>query len=191
MGVCGGITAAYWSQLNSPIREIKVKVKRPALRVRYRLGYFALPEQPLNEKQREAVMRDAVWSPLDATALGLTARGEAPDEPGAKALKLRVLIDPREITLQVQDGRWVGSLDILFVQRSAEGRDLGGVSQTLNMRLQRPRYEAIMRDGLILIRDLEIAIGADQLRVVVRDASSGALGSLSIPLNQPSPTHGG
>jgi len=53
--------------------EIKLEVpERSGLNLRYRKGYFDIAEQPQDANERKAALRDAVWSPIDATALGLT-----------------------------------------------------------------------------------------------------------------------
>lgn len=169
--------------------EIKVKTKRPSLNVRYRRGYFAFSAKPQDEKQRRAALDDAVWSPLDATGIGLTVRVEEANAE-TKTLKVVIQVDPRDVTLQEKDHRWIGSLDVLFVPRTTDGRQLKGTSDTLNMQLKRETYEQVVQKGLVLTKHVSIAADAYQLRVVVRDQTSGALGSVSIPLSQFQPKRG-
>src|SRR5258708_28540059 len=57
---------------DSKFHEIKVQVlARSGLNLRYRKGYFDLPELPQDETARRAGLRDAVWSPLAPTAVVL------------------------------------------------------------------------------------------------------------------------
>jgi VWFA-related protein len=169
-------------QWNGKFREIKVEVKRAGLHLRYRRGYFALPELPLDPKQRQVYLRETLEGPLDASGLGLNIRVEPIDVPGARSLKTDVQIDSRDISLLPEGERWVGALDLLFVQRGPDNKDLAGESRTFDMRLRQENYERIRKDGLVLTRTIPLAAGATQLRVVVRDANSGAIGSLTIPL---------
>jgi len=165
-------------------REIKVQMNRPGLHLRYRRGYFALPDVPLEFKQRELLLREAVGSPLQATGLGLNIRVKPVDVPGARTLKMDLQLDSRDISLQPEGDRWVGAVDLLFVQIGADGRQITGEAKTFNMRLQRQTYDSILKDGLVLTRTLPLADGAAQVRVVTRDATSGALGSVTIPLDK-------
>ena len=172
------------SDWNGKFREIKVQVKHPGLHLRYRRGYFALPDVPLDPKQRQAYMREVVDSPLEATGLGLNVRVEPIDVPGARSLKTELQIDARELLLQARGDSWVGALDLLFVQRGADKKDLVGEAKTFDMRLQRDTFARIRRDGLVLTRNLLLVPGAAELRVVVRDVNSGSTGSVSIPLSR-------
>jgi hypothetical protein len=43
-------------------------------------------------------------------------------------------------------------------------------------------YESLIQTGLVLQRRLQIEPGSTQVRVLVRDARSGALGSVTFPV---------
>ena len=176
---------------DAKFREIKVQVKRPGLHLRYRRGYLALPEATFDSKKREVLMRAAVDSPLDDTSLGLEARLHVVDVPGAMTLKTELLVYSRDLTLVAQGDRWAGTVDVLFVQRGTDGKELAGELKTLNLNLVRKTYDEIMKKGLGLTRTLPLAPGAAQLRVVVRDVGSGSIGSLTIPLTKLIPSSGG
>jgi VWFA-related protein len=64
-------------KFDSKFHEIKVQVDRPGINLRYRKGYFDLAERPQDYKTRKAELRDAVWSPIDASAIGLSFRPSA------------------------------------------------------------------------------------------------------------------
>jgi len=163
-------------------RRIKVKVERQTVRVLCRRGYFAIPERPLDEKARAAMLSEAAANPLDSTAVGLTVHLDDSDRTERSLIPLTVEVDPRDITLTEKDGRWEGSVDFYFVQASPEGRALKVVSQKMRMRLSRERYDEIMKVGLSISGKLSLVRGADHLRVLARDGSSGGLGSVSLAL---------
>ncbi len=162
--------------------QIKVKLKTKGNKVRHRTGYFAHEDAPKDETTRKDLVLVAARSPLDATTLGVVVRVEQLPADGKRRVKLILAVDRREITLNEQDRRWVGTLDLLFSQRSPEGLGLFGEHQTLQMNLTQESYEQLIREGITLTRHLHLTPGATQLRVVVRDVPSGAIGSVSIPL---------
>ncbi|MBI3668237.1 MAG: VWA domain-containing protein [Acidobacteria bacterium] len=164
--------------------EIKVQVKRPGLRVRHRKGYFALADPVLDAKQRRELLREAAINPLEATGLGLSVRVTPVDVPGARAVKLDLRIEPKEVTLEQKEGTWLGSIDLVFAQAAGDGTIVTGESQTYELRLTQQTYEAANRIGLVLSRRLSLADKTAQLRVVVGDNPTGAVGSVTISLSR-------
>jgi hypothetical protein len=95
--------------------------------------------------------------------------------------RIELRFKPGEIRLAPNEGRWTGALDILIVQRSAVGRRLDAFETTVDMNLEQPAYEHVQREGLSLSKHIALHEAAEEMRVVARDANSGAIGSLRIP----------
>src|SRR5258708_1326927 len=170
---------------DSKFHEIKLQVlDRSGLNLRYRKGYFDLPELPQDQTARRAGLRDAVWSPLDATAVGLTVEVKRVNTPAPNSLEVYVKIDRSSINLEQNKNRWAGRLDVLFVQKDRAGNQYGGITQTIEMNLLQPNYERVTREGLIYKQVLARERRANQVRVVVRDAASGSIGSVTVPFDQ-------
>lgn len=100
--------------------------------------------------------------------------------PGAP-LKFAIQVPPRQVTLEQKDGRWTGSVEALFVQKSAEGKNLGGKSEIVHIRMGPENYQAVQQHGMVFNAELEIVPAAVELRVALRDNGSGAIGSVIIP----------
>ena len=79
---------------------------------------------------------------------------------------------------------------LLFVQLGSDGNSVTGEAKTVNLHVLRPTYEEVLKQGVTLSRNLPIAAGATKLRVIVRDATSGSIGSISIPLDKLFPNSG-
>jgi hypothetical protein len=155
--------------------------KRSGVKLHYRKGYFDLPEKPQDNESRLAELRDAVWSPIDASALGITARAQpAANDPASMDIVLR--IDHSTVSLQPDQSRWLGRLDVLFVQRDDQGKQYDGVDDTINLTLTQDTYHKFLVDDLHYHRVVPRSAKARILRIVVRDAASGAMGSVTIPL---------
>jgi hypothetical protein len=173
-------TVAYHpseQNLDGRFRKVRVMVDRPGVSLRYRSGYYDDATPTADEKAKEAAMREAVWSPLDATAVGLDAQF-GPN--GA----LRLRIDARSLVLEQRDGRWAGQLDVALAQTDEKGDECQIRLQTLPVDLAPDAYEVVMKQALILNKTVERSKAATALRVVVRDAASGSLGRVIIPLQE-------
>jgi VWFA-related protein len=165
-------------------RDIKVKVNRPNVDVRYRKGYFALKPSDATDKTRKAEMRSAVWSPLESTALAINARVDFIDPP-PDTINVFVQIDASTVGFTHEGDRWKAQLDVVYVQKDDRGRMQGdGVADTMSLALTQATYAQVLKEGLIAQRRLPRGPGAVSLRIVVRDAGSGATGSLTVPFSQ-------
>ena len=157
-------------------RKVKVKVNRPGVHVRTRSGYLAIPEPGP--------------APLETRAIDLTVRVEnATVEDGdSRALNMDVLIDPRQLNLKSEDGRWKGVVNLLFIQSDNNDKILDTLQQPYQMMLLPETYEQPPVEGFKFTQKLRIVPHAEELRVVVRDSSTGLAGSVDVPLLKYFPT---
>ena len=170
-------------------RDIKVKVDRPGVDVRYRKGYFAVRPSDASEKTRKAEMRAAVWSPLESTAVAMNARVDIIGSPAAETVRVALQIDPTTIALRKNGDRWNAELDVVYVQEDAHGQVRGdGVTDRLSFALTEPTLNDVLKYGLIRSREFPRRADAVSLRVVVRDADTGATGSVTVPFSQVEPS---
>jgi len=166
-------------------REIRVKVDRPHLEIRYRKGYFALKPADQTGAARKEEIRGAVWSPLESTALAVNARADLIDDPAPNTINLFVQINPATVGFQKQGDRWKAEIDIVYVQKDDHGRLLGnGVADNLSLALTDATYALSARDGLIRQQRIPRQPNATQMRIVVRDVGTGSVGSVTIPFSQ-------
>ena len=178
-------------QWDGKFHEIKLKVKRPGVQVHYRRGYFAFGDQPVpDQKKRDELIREAVNGPLDSTALGLSVQADAVDVPGAQRLKASITIDSKDIQFNLNGDRWDGSVDVFYAERDASGKVLVAENKAINMNLTQPTYNSVTKNGLRMQWDIGINGNAQTIRLIARDATTGALGSVTIPLAKLYPSMG-
>ncbi len=166
---------------NGEFRRIKVSVARPEVQIRYRSGYFAQPEVPVDTGYRQASLDAVMWNPIDATQLGLTVQfsGSRP------ALNCRLDIDPADVAFQAADELRECRLDIWLVQFGAKDAYLNTTGHTANLRLKQPEFKNALDAGAVsLTVPLNLFPEALLVRILVRDIRSGALGSISIPVKR-------
>lgn len=162
-------------------REIRLQVHARGARLRYRRGYYAMPDSAKGEVVAASELRDAALSPLDATNLGVIVVGKVLAAPQARDLLLQITISPAQLLLHSSDGRRQGGLDLLFLQRDTAGKFLAAERQHFEVDLTSKDYALMTKVGLVLERKLKIVGGAAGIRIVVRDSASGALGSVTLP----------
>ncbi len=166
-------------QFNGKFRTLKVKVTdRPDVRLRYRQGYLDSPEPVHDDGERRLRLQNAVWSPLDATGIGLSAWIEHGANGGAR---LVIKINPSDIGLS-QGSAHMAEADIVIVQKDERGKQLDVIQLTSQFQVNPAvSASAIARNGGRFTRDIVFKPGVSALRIVVGDAHSSRLGSLTIP----------
>jgi VWFA-related protein len=162
--------------------EVKVKVARSGVDVRYRKGFVAFAAQTPNAKEIKAEIQNAITTPLDGTGIGVNARTDPVDKPQPGSLQIVTQIDQTNIVLQPQNDRWVGALELCWVQTAADGKLLNVETQALTMNLKKERYDEIQKRGLLFTKIIQPIENASQLRIIVVDHATGNVGSLRIPI---------
>jgi VWFA-related protein len=166
-------------------RDVKIKVNRPHVDVRYRKGYFAFKPFDASAKTRRDEIRAAVWSPLESTAISMNARVDVVDQPEPNSINVFVQIDPATVGFKKELDRWKADLVIIYVQKDEHGSIQGeGIADSVALALTDANYATAVKRGLIRQRRFPRQPGAISLRIVVRDVATGSVGSLTIPFSQ-------
>jgi hypothetical protein len=164
-------------------RRIEVKVLRPGVSVRARRGYYApggdgkraRPVEP-----RDAAIQRALDAPFDLGEVPLRALADVGPsrEPGKATVRLLVEADVRGLAFEQKGDAAKDTLELLLLVAQRDSGEFTRFDQQLEMSLRpetRARYE---RDGFPIAREMALAPGPYQARVVARDRNSGRLGSL-------------
>ena len=167
---------------NGEFRRIEVRATRPGVRLRHRRGYFAQPAVPTDDGYRRGVLEAATWSPMDATGVGFTVRA-TPSKNDRLTLTLR--LHAPDVSLRQEGDRWRGQLDVWFVQLGPGDALLDTDSRTAALSLTSADHQRVVRaNEIVLMERLKPKEDTVLLRILVRDVASGALGSVSVPLDQ-------
>jgi VWFA-related protein len=164
-------------------REIKVKVNRPGITLRYRAGYFASPEGTEVVAQKRLPLIDALQSPVPITGLRLEVHAEPVDAAAGREMKVGVRINAEQMHFEQKDDRWEASVEVVWAALSSDGRIVARGENSFGVKPDRSGYDEILRDGLAFSEHASVPSEAVELRLVVRDLSFGATGSVNIPLS--------
>ena len=166
-------------------RDLKVSVNnRAGVDVRARKGYYALRPASEAVDARRTAIRGAVWSPIEATTLPIVAHVDFTNDP-PDTVEAIVQLDPRTVAFEHKDGRWRAQLDMVFVQKDAHGLQIGeGGMEDLTIALTDDNYARVQAEGIRHRYRGRRQPAAATMRIVVRDTTTGAVGSLTVPFAQ-------
>jgi VWFA-related protein len=168
---------------NGNFHELKIRANAPGATVRYRKGYFATPANHSNsEAATKEAMDMAMFSPVEAVALDVAIEVKHPKALPAQTLRFVVGLDARQILMAEQDGHHKGALTFLFAQMGPGGKALSRESLHVPLDCDTQSYAATLQKGITLTRNLPIVPNVSFVRVVVQDSISGAMGTVTIPL---------
>ena len=166
-------------------RKIEVKVTRPGLTVRARRGYYAPGGSVTAGRKptasRDAAIQGALDSPFDLQGVPLRTTAYVLGE--AEAGKLRVLVtteaDIRGLAFEARSGASSDTLETMLVVAERQTGEFHRMEQQFEMSFKpetRARYE---KTWFPITRELALAPGAYQARIVARDKNDGRIGSLT------------
>jgi VWFA-related protein len=167
---------------NGEFREIKVKVNRPGVEVRSRKGYYAIADTASAAQRDAEKLGDAIKSPLESTELALDVQADGVVVDGARQLKVKITLDANQLRFQQQGDRWIDNISEHWAQFNYEGQQVGTSSQTINLKPSQDAFQELLQQGLSFSETVPLAKDAAEVRLVLRDAGNGAIGSVIIPL---------
>jgi VWFA-related protein len=172
------------ASLDGKLHEIKVKVKRPGLNVRYPKEYFAYKDAPASNDLNRNNLITAVRSPLESSAIPVFVRIERTNQPNPNGLRVVADIDIRNVQLVQESNLRKGSVAIDIVQQDTSGKILDESAGKLVLQLTERQYVDYLRSGILFERLVDCKPGLTTLRLVVEDPSTGETGSVIIPLSE-------
>lgn len=159
--------------------ELRVEVPNHAgVSVRSRRGYDADNPKAIPVEAVKQEVERALGSPLEAKGITILARLNRE----ASSIRLLATIAARPLSLHEREGRWKGTIDVVTAQRDAKGHILNPHTQSAAVNVDRKSYEYYLKNGIPYSTLIRPARGAEELRLVVVDQETGALGSVIVPL---------
>ncbi|HJR06847.1 MAG TPA: VWA domain-containing protein [Pyrinomonadaceae bacterium] len=164
--------------------DIKVRVRRPGLKVRSRSGFFSSPDggeaKPKVQSGSDRQLYAALASPVGGADVRVQLTSFFGNDPRAGSFVRSLLhINAQDITFTDEPNNFKKVvLDVAAVTFGEDGRIADEFNRTHTVRIGPDTFRHIMLHGLSYSADVPVKqAGAYQLRVVVRDAASGRIGT--------------
>jgi VWFA-related protein len=178
------------TQPDDKFHTLQLKIPtRKDVKLRYRTEYL-YTTQLASTKER---FQQAVWSPQDATAVGLTAEAVPAVDPssatvaGSGTVKLRIAFKGLDLEPE-PGGHWGDKLYIFVAQRDDATQKAEVSGDTVKLSLKSETYDSGMPAGIPYHRDVKVKSRLGSVRVIVVDGNSGKMGSVTLPASS---LHGG
>jgi VWFA-related protein len=190
--------ATYYTLAYSPInrdwngkfRHISVKSRRGGIKLRYRLGYFAIPAgitASLNPQEQAALFEHAMDINAPAsTAVLFQARVLPPSTQTQNLVVVNYLIAATALSFQKgADELQHASVNCAVEVYSENGGSVIKDGSTITAALKADVYNKVVQQGLPCQQKLALAAGDYRIRLGVRDNATGAIGTVDTKLSVP------
>jgi VWFA-related protein len=166
-------------------RRIQVKVKKPGLHVEARAGYYADRDfAHTNRTDREAQLQEQLFSAVSATDLPVMASaGFFRLAADRYFVPLAVVVPGSAVPVPPEKGKDKLALDVLGLVSDEQGRPVGRIRQTLQLPAE--SVGTLASHQILYQSGVTLPPGRFSLKVVVRENTSGLLGSYEAPLLVP------
>lgn len=178
-------TLAYYPEnknWNGKFRKIRVTVNRPGIKLRYRLGYYAMDPKTFtehNEKQQTAMFSDALSldNPV-ATALTFHAGVIAPSAATQNKVWVNFGVDPHAISFEQDSaGLHHARIECAIAAFTTKGKYVKSAVSTMNAALKPDTFNRLMHGYFPCQQSIDLPSGNYLLRLGVRDLSTGLMGT--------------
>jgi hypothetical protein len=129
----------------------------------------------------KAVLMQAYQSPTDFGEVGLRTKISplGADKPG---VHIEIRIDPSDLLLREQGGKHSAALYCLISDRSGAAPLGEPAVLELTPELTAEQYKTVMKEGLPFAQDHPTSDAVRQVRVIVLDQNTSAVGSVTFPV---------
>jgi VWFA-related protein len=168
-------------KFDDKFHKVTIKVRRSGLHTYAAEGYFAREDRPSAGGTQEDTIIKAAISPLAKRDLDVAAELQYRFLPGSQAqLDINTFIDANKLQFTRTDGgRYQASFQVAGFVFDQVGRSRGGISQTVNADLSSEDYQRALTNGISYTASTQAPPGYYQVRLVVREVSSGKIGTVS------------
>jgi VWFA-related protein len=192
-------TLAYYPEnknWNGKFRKIQVTVNRPEVKVRHRLGYYAVDPKIFaeqNKKQQGALFGEAM-NPDSPIATGLRFHAGVVQPSGQTQNKVLVNfgLDPHAISFDASaDGIQHAQVDCVVQAYSGRGKLIKMEASTVTASLKPEIYNRVMESVFPCQQYIGLPPGSYNLRLGVRDDRTGLMGTTNAKVTVAETSTGG
>ena len=178
-------------QLDNKFHRLEIRVRRSGTKVYNHTRYRAREETATAPRTKEEEIAAAARSPLAKTEIDVNPNVAVNLRGDKSSVDVQMLIGAEKLHfVESPTGTYQTSLDVVAFIFDQTGKRIQGLSETVNLNLTSAEYHQAMVQGVPYSGSTQLSPGYYQVRAVVREGSSGNLGTFSKYLEIPDLTKG-
>ena len=176
------------AKLDGRWHAVRVKVKIPGARVRYRNGYYAPRDfQHLEKESRDQQLADALNSENPEVDLPIAVETSVFRLNDQQCyVPISIKLSPRALDWAQKHDRREAAFDFAVeVRAMPSGQSVAALKDTISVRLDPQRFEEVSHSNLVYQGGVVLAPGNYRLKLVAREDESGKIGTFEENLMVP------
>jgi VWFA-related protein len=162
--------------------SIKIRVKRPGLRVRSRNGFYGVTEEErrADPTSRSEILLAALNSPFQAGDINLRLTSLFSNDPRSGSFMRSLLyVDVSGFSFKPDAEGWqTASMEVLAMTFSEAGEEIEKMARAETLQAKGATFQRLLRNGLVYSFDIPVKKpGSYQLRIAVRDPATDRIGT--------------
>lgn len=163
---------------NNKFHRIRITCERKGVKLQVRERYYAYPDgRPAIERQKAALVA-AYQSAADVTDIGLRVKVS----PADKGVHLEIRINPSDMLLREQGGKFGDGVTFLLSDRGASGPLGEPTVSSFNLDLSKEQLDTVRKEGIPISQDHATSDAVQLVRLIVLDQNTNEVGSLTFPV---------
>jgi hypothetical protein len=162
-------------------RNLKVKVDQSDVRIRYRKGFYAVEPGPTKNTNYDRDVTSALGISAPATQVSFMAQAKS---SGPGKVRVVFLVDAHTLTAEDTSGSKKMNVSIYASLYDANGKNLGTRGTKIDQTFDAATYQKILEQGMKVPLDMDLPVGAKEVRAAVLDGKTGFIGTASGPIAQ-------
>lgn len=166
--------------LDNKSHKLEIKVRRSGVKVYFHKSYLAREDPTGGPRTKEDAVVAAALSPLAKADVDVTPNVAVKLLPGKSLVDVQMLIGANKLHFTETPAKtYQASFDVVAFIFDQVGKRYAGLSETVNLNLTAEDYQLALTEGVAYSATTELPSGYYQVRAVVREASSGRVGTFS------------
>ncbi|HEX5734522.1 MAG TPA: VWA domain-containing protein [Blastocatellia bacterium] len=173
-------TLAYYSSdqnFDGGFRKVKVEVRRPDARVTSRPGYHATASDeivPLTAEDKKLLANFVTAEARPAFPFFLELSPFRTEE-GRYKVPLSIEVPPSSVKFEQKDNKQLLQLEFLGVIRETPAKVLTRLGGSFKIVLTAEQYQSILTNNIFYRQDIDLAPGAYDVELIIRDRLTGKM----------------
>ncbi len=159
----------------------KLRVAGPSGVLYTKERYYAIPDSRTSAQKQRADLLVAFNSPRDERQIGLTLK-VTPGTPG-KSVGIDLQIDPKDLLMREDGGKFVGGLTLLIANSGASGNIGEPMIKSFDLGLTPEQHATVMKGAIPVSLPVPITDATKNVRVIILDQTTGNVGSITVPVS--------